>query len=47
MSTPVGGRIMDGHENSTALRRCTLAVSVIHEVDMVPTDDGIVLRRRS
>ena len=33
----------EGRERSTALRRCTLAVSVIHEVDMVPTDDGIVL----
>jgi len=43
MSTPVGGPRLEGVEDSTALRRCTLAISVIHEVDMVPTDDGIVL----
>ncbi len=46
MSTPVGGPghvSMDGLEYITALRRCTLAVSVIHEVDLIPTDDGIVM----
>ena len=43
MSTPVGGPRLEGVEDSTALRRCTLAITVIHEVDMVPTDDGIVL----
>ena len=43
MSTPVGGLNIDSHECITALRRCTLAVSVIHEIDMIPTDEGIVL----
>jgi hypothetical protein len=43
MSTPVGGPSIDGLAYITALRRCTLAVSVIHEVDMIPTDEGIVL----
>src|SRR6185437_16954438 len=43
MSTPVGGSSVDALEYVTALRCCTLAVSVIHEVDMVPTDDGILL----
>jgi hypothetical protein len=46
MSTPVGGPDFGGPtslENSTALRRCMLAVSVVHEIDMIPTDDGIVL----
>jgi hypothetical protein len=33
----------EGLERNTALRRCTLAVSVIHEVDVVPTDDGVVV----
>jgi hypothetical protein len=40
---PVGGSSLDNFEDSTALRRCTLAVSVIHEVDMLPADDGVVL----
>jgi hypothetical protein len=34
---------MDSLEYVTALRRGTLAVSVLHEVDMIPTDEGIVL----
>ena len=41
MSPPVGG--FNSLDDSTALRRCMLAVSVIHEVDMIPTDEGIVL----
>jgi hypothetical protein len=40
MSMPVGG---PNREERTALRRCVLAVSVLDDVDMVPTDDGIVL----
>ena len=43
MSTSVGGPRLEAAEDTTALRRCMLAVSVLHEVDMVPTDDGIVL----
>jgi hypothetical protein len=43
MSTPVAGPGNEGLKDRTALRRCTLAVSVLHEVDMIPTDDGIVL----
>jgi len=43
MSTAVGGPSTGGLKDSTALRRCTLAVSVLHEVDMTPTDDGIEL----
>ena len=43
MSTPVAGSGNEGLKDRTALRRCTLAVSVLHEVDMIPTDDGIVL----
>jgi hypothetical protein len=43
MPTPVGGPGFESLEDSTALRRCVLAVSVLHEVDILPTDDGIVL----
>ncbi|HEY0870629.1 MAG TPA: hypothetical protein VGD55_09550 [Acidothermaceae bacterium] len=40
MSMPVGG---PNREERTALRRCMLAVSVLDDVDMLPTDDGMVL----
>jgi hypothetical protein len=32
-----------GLEQRTALRRCILAVSVMHDIDMTPTDAGFVL----
>ena len=37
---PVGG---PNREERTALRRCMLAVSVLDDIDMLPTDDGMVL----
>jgi hypothetical protein len=51
MSKPVGGPAGRGMPVSSplsaahraALRQCVLAVSVLHEVDVLPTDDGVVL----
>jgi hypothetical protein len=34
---------MPGHDDYHASRRCVLAVSVLDDVDLVPTDDAVVL----
>jgi hypothetical protein len=52
MSTPVGGPAgPDGpgalsRVERAAVRQCLLAVSVVHDIDLLPTDDGVVLLGR-
>ncbi|HEY8729023.1 MAG TPA: hypothetical protein VIL94_05535, partial [Acidothermaceae bacterium] len=49
MSTPVGGPAGPEQPGAlsraerAAIRQCLLAVSVVHDIDLLPTDDGVIL----
>src|SRR4029079_12013965 len=42
-TTGLGGPDLPATDDRLALRRCVLAVAVLHDVDLVPDDDGVGL----